>query len=181
MVAIKYPANRDLRDLIKFSFEQGQIWLGESRMLMMHAASMGALRRDLIQLIGRHHARNIFTRRGYLSGQHDAELAKRIRGHATPLDAFVVGPQMHMLMGCVKVTPRRVEFDPDGRHFYGEFEWKGSWEAECQIKEFGNSNESECRRRARALSDRRQAAGRMGRRRRLSAFLFARFDLLPTA
>ena len=144
MAQIKYPASRDLRELIRFSVDEGRIWMGESRMLLMHAAVMGALRDDLIQLVGRHNARNLMTRMGYLAGQHDADVARRIRGHATPLDAFVVGPQMHMLEGSVKVTPLRVEFDPDGRHFHGEFQWDGSWEAEHHVKTRGLSQESEC-------------------------------------
>lgn len=105
MTAIKYPKNQDLRELVRFSCETGHIWLAESRMLMLHASAMARLRRELIQLVGVELARNLLTRVGYQSGMNDAEIARKIRGSANPQDAFVVGPQLHMLEGSVKVIP----------------------------------------------------------------------------
>lgn len=121
MSAIKYPKNHDLRELISFSAETGHIWLAESRMLMLHVAAMAALRHELINLVGVEHARNLLTRVGYVSGMNDAEIARKIRDTAHPVDAFVVGPQLHMLEGSVQVTPVSMDFDLTSGRFYGEF------------------------------------------------------------
>lgn len=144
MATIKYPANRDLRELIRFSADNGCIWLAESRMLLLHAAAMAALRRELIQLVGLAHARNLLTRVGYVSGLHDAEIARKIRGSANPVDAFVVGPQLHMLEGIVRVKPVAIEFNVAAGQFYGEFLWEGSWEAESHLRDFGMHDSPVC-------------------------------------
>lgn len=144
MSAIKYPKNHDLRELISFSAETGHIWLAESRMLMLHVAAMAALRHELINLVGVEHARNLLTRVGYVSGMNDAEIARKIRGTAHPVDAFVVGPQLHMLEGSVQVTPVSMDFDLASGRFYGEFLWTHSWEAESHAKTLGHPDDPVC-------------------------------------
>ena len=44
MSEIKYPQSNDLRKLVRFSAEDGTIWLAESRMLLLHAAALAGLR-----------------------------------------------------------------------------------------------------------------------------------------
>ena len=144
MTAIKYPKNQDLRELVRFSCETGHIWLAESRMLMLHASAMARLRRELIQLVGVELARNLLTRVGYQSGMNDAEIARKIRGSANPQDAFVVGPQLHMLEGSVKVIPVRMAFNQAAGQFDGEFLWEGSWEADAHVRDFGHTDEPMC-------------------------------------
>ncbi|MEN9985632.1 MAG: hypothetical protein RI925_1134 [Pseudomonadota bacterium] len=144
MTAIKYPKNQDLRELVRFSCETGHIWLAESRMLMLHASAMALLRRELIQQVGPELARNLLTRVGYQSGMNDAEIARKIRGSANPQDAFVVGPQLHMLEGSVKVIPVRMAFDQAAGQFDGEFLWEGSWEADAHVRDFGHTDDPMC-------------------------------------
>ncbi len=143
-MTIKYPQNTDLRRLVRFSSEDGTIWLAENRMLLMHAAALAGLRKELISSVGQEHARRILTRMGYASGIRDAELAKKIRGHQNPIDAFVVGPQLHMLEGSVRVTPLKIEMDVAAGQFYGEFRWENSWEAEAHVKEYGPQTDPVC-------------------------------------
>jgi DNA-binding NtrC family response regulator len=144
LATIKYPQNTDLRRLIRFSTEDGTIWLAENRMLLLHTAALSALRKELINSVGLNNARRILTRMGYASGVRDAELAKKIRGQDNPIDAFVVGPQLHMLEGSVQVTPIRIDMDIKAGTFYGEFSWGNSWEAEAHVKEFGPQTEPVC-------------------------------------
>jgi len=141
---IKYPENLDLRRLVRFSADNGTIWLGENRMLLLHAAALSNLRKELVNSVGKEHTRRIFTRMGYASGTRDAELAKKIRGSQNLMDAFVVGPQLHMLEGSVQVTPLKVEMDIATGQFYGEFRWDNSWEAEAHVKEFGPQQDPVC-------------------------------------
>src|SRR3954471_15986411 len=102
---IKYPKDLDLRRLVRFSAEDGTIWLAEHRMVLLHVAALAGLRKELLNSVGLEHTRRVLTRMGYASGVRDAELAKKLRGDQNIIDAFVVGPQLHMLEGSVKVTP----------------------------------------------------------------------------
>ncbi len=141
---IKYPKNVDLRRLVHFSAEDGTIWLGEHRMVLVHVAALSALRKELFQLAGPEQARRILTRMGYACGTRDAELARKIRGGQDPIDAFVVGPQLHMLEGSVKVTPVKIEMDIGAGTFYGEFIWNNSWEGQAHVEEFGPQADPVC-------------------------------------
>ncbi len=40
----KYPPDGDLRRLLRFAPEEGSIWLGERRMLLLHTAALAGLR-----------------------------------------------------------------------------------------------------------------------------------------
>ena len=76
------PKDDDLRRLIHFSAHDGRIWLAGQRMLLVHAAALGALRRELIQTIGRDATRRLLLRAGYAAGQADAQLARQVRAGA---------------------------------------------------------------------------------------------------
>ncbi len=144
MSTIQYPESNDLRDLVRFCEKDGTIWLDESRMVLMHTAALGTLRKELILSVGKEHTRRILTRMGYAAGVRDAELAKRIRGHQSMQDAFFSGPQLHMLEGIVRVSPVRMNLDLAAGHFDGEFLWENSWEEEVHLKELGQSDEPVC-------------------------------------
>jgi DNA-binding NtrC family response regulator len=139
-----YPQDADLRRLVRFSSEDGTIWLAEHRMLLLHTAALGSLRKELINSVGLEQARRILTRMGFASGTRDAELAKKIRAGRPVMDAFLVGPQLHMLEGSVRVTPIKLEMDITAGKFFGELRWDNSWEAEAHIREFGPQTESIC-------------------------------------
>lgn len=141
---IHYPPSSDLREMLRFSPDDGLIWLGEQRMVLLHTAALSALRKELIESVGVEQARRILTRMGFASGQRDAELARKLRGDGTSIDAFLVGPQLHILEGCVHTEPVRLEVDVEKGHFYGEFRWRHAWEAEVHLKEFGQAEHPVC-------------------------------------
>lgn len=144
MATIQYPENADLRSLLRFAAEDGLIWLGEHRMLLLHAGAMAELRKELIESVGREQARRILTRMGFASGMRDAELARKTRSGSDLADAFVMGPQLHMLEGCARVEPVRLEFGGPEDSFYAEFLWENAWEAEAHVQAFGESAEPAC-------------------------------------
>lgn len=144
MATIHYPESADLRSLLRFAAEDGHIWLGEHRMLLLHAGAMSELRKELIASVGQQQARRILTRMGFASGMRDAELARKTRGTSEPADAFVVGPQLHMLEGCARVEPVRLEFGGADNGFYGEFLWYNAWEAEAHVQAFGEVDHPVC-------------------------------------
>ncbi|TVO57232.1 sigma-54-dependent Fis family transcriptional regulator [Denitromonas halophila] len=144
MAGIEYPEINDLRSLVHFSSEDGLIWLDQNRMVLMHTASLSELRKELITSLGNEQARRVLTRMGYAAGVRDAELARKIRGHQSLKDAFVVGPQLHMLEGSVQVETVRLDMDIDNGKFDGEFIWHNSWEAEVHLAEFGHAADPIC-------------------------------------
>lgn len=139
------PAGDDLLGLLQFSPKDGRIWLGENRMLLVHASSLGTLRRDIIHAVGIGNARRMFMRAGYASGVRDAELTRKIRKDANNLfDVFAIGPQLHMLEGAVEVLPEDYEFDAETQRYHGVFRWNKSWEAEAHLREFGIQTDPVC-------------------------------------
>jgi len=138
------PKDDDLRRLIHFSAHDGRIWLAGQRMLLVHAAALAALRRELIQTIGRDATRRLLLRAGYAAGQADAQLARQVRAGADMFAMFAVGPQLHMLEGAVQVTPERFEWDGQRGHYLGIYRWDHSWEVDAHLRDFGPQREPVC-------------------------------------
>ncbi|MFC7518919.1 sigma 54-interacting transcriptional regulator [Herbaspirillum sp. GCM10030257] len=139
-----FPEDLDLRRLIRFSPDDGSIWLAESRMLLLHTASLGSLREEMMNSVGQEFTRRMFTRMGFASGKRDAELARKIRGNLSIYEQFATGPQMHMLEGGVQVIPVFCDMDVDKGEFHGEFIWRNSWEADAHVNVFGPQQDAVC-------------------------------------
>lgn len=138
------PSDADLRRLVQFSSSDGRIWLAGQRMLLLHAAALGSLRRELMQSIGHEKTRRLLMRTGYSAGESDAALARKVRKDASLFDMFSVGPQLHMLEGAVQVTPMFLEHDMEKNHYHGIFRWDHSWEVETHVRDFGPQNQPVC-------------------------------------
>ncbi|QID16380.1 AAA domain-containing protein [Nitrogeniibacter mangrovi] len=135
----------NLRSRLRFDLDAGRIWLGENRMLLLHAQSLGALRRELFDTLGATRAKGLLLRMGFLSGQKDAELARKLVGEGDNFDVFRIGPQLHAFEGLVKVkVSDNAAIDWSRRIFRGEAEWEGSWEAESHLQSFGPGDEPAC-------------------------------------
>ena len=113
-------------------------------MLLIHTAAMGALRRELVRTIGPVATRRLLLRAGYLSGERDAALARKVRPTANIFDLFAVGPQLHMLEGAAIVVPEQLRIDPVGQKFHGVFRWERSWEAEVHVRDVGPQSAPVC-------------------------------------
>ena len=138
------PGDQDLRRLVQFSSSDGRIWLAGQRMLLVHAAALSSLRRELIHTIGPSATRRLLLRAGFAAGEQDAVLARQIRAGRPLHEMFAVGPQLHMLEGSVQVTPELLELDPAAGTFHGIFRWDHSWEVETHVRNFGPQAEPVC-------------------------------------
>ena len=107
------PSDADLRNLVRFSTEDGRIWLSSQRMLLLHSASLIALRREMMNTVGPAHTRRLLMRGGYASGERDALLARQIRPTGSLFDMFAIGPQLHRLEGGVRATPQVFDVDEE--------------------------------------------------------------------
>ena len=72
----EHPQLADLTECLFFSPGDGRIWPNDQRMVLMHTASLGTLRRELIDTLGLEQARGLLTRAGYESGARDARLVR---------------------------------------------------------------------------------------------------------
>lgn len=138
------PTDNDLRQLVHFSPQDGRIWLAGNRMVLMHVAALGAMRRELMHSIGFEQTKRIFIRAGHTAGKRDAELARLTRPQADISDMFATGPQLHMLEGSVQVTPLHFEADMETGYFSARHRWDHSWEVEAHVAEFGQQESPIC-------------------------------------
>ncbi|RAR65746.1 regulatory Fis family protein [Paraburkholderia unamae] len=142
--SLRYPDIADLMSRLRFAPGNGRIWLDDQRMVLLHAQSLGTLRRELIDSLGIDAARGLLTRMGYNSGARDAELVGKVRAANDVAEMFAVGPQLHMLEGLTEVEPVRLEIDVEKGHYYGEFLWKGCAEDEEHVRIYGIGAEPAC-------------------------------------
>lgn len=139
------PANAgELASRLRFEFDTGHIWLGETRMILLHGAAIIALRKELIDSLGTDRARGVLTRMGYASGASDAAWARKLYPDATETELLVMGPQLHTLEGIVCVCNGKLTIDIAKGVFYGEFTWESSFEADAHTKLYGLSSEPAC-------------------------------------
>ena len=77
-----------LAELLDFRPDLGLIRLHEQRVVILSAAAMGLLRKELIDTFGADIARRLLMRFGYADGYHDAvNLRQRFHWH-NPLDGL---------------------------------------------------------------------------------------------
>jgi two-component system, NtrC family, response regulator HydG len=139
-----FPKLDDLKQALQFDNESGCVWLKGERMLLFHAASLGALRNELIESLGWERAKGVLMRMGYQSGKVDAQLARKLRPDATDNELYAVGPQLHALEGIVRVEPIKLEVNMDAGKLFAEFYWDNSFEAEQHLNCYGVHPEPVC-------------------------------------
>jgi transcriptional regulator with GAF, ATPase, and Fis domain len=142
--AAQRPQLDDLTECLFFAPGDGRIWLNDQRMVLMHTASIGTLRRELIETLGLERARGLLTRAGYESGARDARLVRERWPGGDIVSVFMAGTRLHALEGVVKVIPVEYEIDPDRGHYHGEFLWQHSTEDDEHIAAYGIGTEPAC-------------------------------------
>ena len=141
---IRVPAIHDLAKRLRFAPQQGRIWLDDQRMMLMHISSLGALRQELIESLGKETARGLITRIGYQAGTHDAAMARKVRAGFNSYDDFLAGPQLVSLEGMVHCEPVALDIDVQRGHYFGDFYLIDSSEAEAHVASYGIGNEPVC-------------------------------------
>ncbi|KAF1711482.1 sigma-54-dependent Fis family transcriptional regulator [Pseudoxanthomonas kalamensis DSM 18571] len=134
----------NLRSHLRFDLGAGRIWLDENRMLLTHARAMGALRAELIRVLGTRRARILMLRMGFISGSIDAEVALKLHDGGDNYDVFRLGPELHGFEGIVKSTITDAKIDWENGSFFGEVDLKDSWEAEAHLNAFGVGDDAAC-------------------------------------
>ncbi len=133
-----------LIELVDFSPGSGVIRLREQRMLVLGAAAMGLLRRELIHTLGEDTARRLLLRFGYADGYHDAVSLQENFGWGDPLDGVRAGLKLHALEGIVHAEPERLAYDARLATFEGVLRWDHSYEAEQHLYHHGRARRPVC-------------------------------------
>jgi len=141
---IPVPDIQDLAKRLRFAPQQGRIWLDDQRMMLMHVSSLGALRQELIESLGKETARGLITRIGYQAGAADAEMAKKLRSGSNKYDHFLAGPQLVSLEGIVHCEPIALDIDVGKGHYFGDFHLIDCAEAETHMASYGIGEDSAC-------------------------------------
>ncbi|ATE58644.1 sigma-54-dependent Fis family transcriptional regulator [Thauera sinica] len=142
LIDLAFPEVRALAARLRFSPNEGRIWLEERRCVLMHTEAFTALRTELLASFGARLTREIFTRIGYATGQRDAEMAKKISTFdASSRNLVYAGGVFHALQGFV--MPLRAgssvltSTDMNSPDYHAEGFWKDSIEAEAHVAEHG--------------------------------------------
>jgi DNA-binding NtrC family response regulator len=140
------PSSRKLQlpEVLEFRPEDGVIRLHEQRVVILSAAALGLLRKELVDTLGTEIARRLLLRFGYADGYHDAVSLRDRLGWRDPVEGFRAGAALHTLEGIVYAEIRRVEHDPAKGRFDAEITWRNSYEAEQHLHHYGRSGRPVC-------------------------------------
>jgi DNA-binding NtrC family response regulator len=134
----------NLSSVLDLRPDQGVIRLHEQRVVILSAAAMGLLKKELIDTLGQETTRRLMLRFGYADGYHDAVSLRDRSQWSTPLDGLRAGVILHRLEGIVRTELVTVEHDPDSGRFEEEVRWHDSYIAEQHVHHFGASDTPVC-------------------------------------
>ena len=133
-----------LAELLEFRPDQGIIRLHEQRVVLLSAAAMGLLRKELIDTLDADTVRRVFLRFGYADGYHDAVSLRDRSKWANPLDGLRAGIVLHRLEGIVRAEIVELDHDATSGHFQEEVRWHDSYVAEQHLHHYGKSPAPVC-------------------------------------
>jgi DNA-binding NtrC family response regulator len=133
-----------LAELLDFRPDQGIIRLHEQRVVILSAAAMGLMRKELVDTLGLDVARRMLLRFGFADGYHDAVNLRARSTWTSPTDGLRAGATLHRLEGIVRADVRRVDYDDETGRFEEEVHWHDSYEAEQHLHHYGRSPAAVC-------------------------------------
>jgi DNA-binding NtrC family response regulator len=133
-----------LAEVVDFRPDQGIIRLHEQRVVLLSAAAMGLLRKELIDTLDLETARRLFLRFGYVDGYHDA-VSLRDRGKwGDRFEGLRAGIVLHRLAGIARPEIVQLEHGAESGRFQAEVVWHDSYVAEQHVHHYGRSDTPVC-------------------------------------
>jgi hypothetical protein len=126
-----------LAELLDFRPDQGIIRLHEQRVVILSAAAMGLLRKELIDTLGLETARRVAIRFGFADEYDDAVNFRERANWADPIEGIRAGAVLHTLEGIVRADVREIEHDGATGRFEEEVVWHDSYVAEQHVHHSG--------------------------------------------
>jgi DNA-binding NtrC family response regulator len=136
--------HRHVSELVDFRPDEGIIRLHEQRVVLLSAAAMGLLRKELIETVGIETTRRLFLRFGYADGYHDAISLRGRSVWANPLEGLRSGVVLHRLEGIVRAEIVTLEHDAATNRFHEEAIWYDSYVAEQHVHHYGTTDAPVC-------------------------------------
>jgi DNA-binding NtrC family response regulator len=133
-----------LAELLDFRPDQGIIRLHEQRVVILSAAAMGLMRKELVDTLGIETARRVAIRFGFADGYHDAVNLRERSKWTNPIEGIQAGAMLHTLEGIVRADVRKIEHDPATGRFEEEVVWHDSYVAEQHIHHYGKTSAPVC-------------------------------------
>ncbi len=133
-----------LDEVFDFQPDEGLIRLHDQRVVILSAAAMGLLRKELVQTLGADSARRLLLRFGFADGYHDAINLRDQFTWEDPLEYVRAVATIHTLEGIVKARLDRLAFDVASGAFDAELTWLHSYEAEQHLEHYGRSERPVC-------------------------------------
>jgi DNA-binding NtrC family response regulator len=134
----------NLASVLDLRPDQGVIRLHEQRVVILSAAAMGLLKKELIDTLGLETTRRLMLRFGYADGYHDAVSLRDRSQWASPVEGLRAGVVLHRLEGIVRTEIVKIDHDPDSGRFEEEVHWHESYTAEQHVHHFGKSDAPVC-------------------------------------
>jgi len=140
------PDRKDLHlaELLDFRPDQGIIRLHEQRVVILSAAAMGLMRKELVDTLGTEAARRVAIRFGFADGYHDAVNLRERSKWTDPIEGIRAGAVLHTLEGIVRADVRKIEHDAATGRFEEEVVWHDSYVAEQHIHHYGKTSAPVC-------------------------------------
>jgi DNA-binding NtrC family response regulator len=133
-----------LTELLDVRPDLGIIRLHEQRVVLLSAAAMGLLKKELIDTLGLETARRLFLRFGYADGYHDAVSLRDRSKWPSPLEGLRAGVVLHRLEGIVRAEIVRLDHDAASGRFLEEVIWHDSYVAEQHVHHYGQGSAPVC-------------------------------------
>ena len=134
----------DIGQVLDFRPELGIIRLHEQRVVILSAAAMGLIRKELIDTVGADIARRVMLRFGYADGYHDAVSLRERSLWTDPIDGLRAGVTLHRLEGIVRAEIGTVEYDAESGRFEEELTFHDSYVAEQHVYHYGKADAPMC-------------------------------------
>jgi DNA-binding NtrC family response regulator/predicted hydrocarbon binding protein len=134
----------DIGQVLDFRPDLGIIRLHEQRVVILSAAAMGLIRKELIDSVGADIARRVMLRFGYADGYHDAVSLRERSLWTDPIDGLRAGVTLHRLEGIVRAEIVTVEYDAESGRFEEELTFRDSYAAEQHVYHYGTSDAPMC-------------------------------------
>jgi PAS domain S-box-containing protein len=132
------------KDVFQIDTSCGRILLGKNRYVLLEAAALGSMRRELIDSLGWESARGILQRAGYQCGLHDARQMRDQYSWFSDEEWFLSGPRLYCLEGLATVQLDQMVINKAEEKLHITGKWIDSFEADQHLQQYGAGHRSVC-------------------------------------
>src|SRR5512145_2806666 len=136
--------NISFKDVFEVDPVSGGIDLGGNRHVLLDAAAVGAMRRELMDNLGWEVTQGIFLRVGCLCGRHDAQQLRKRHSFSSDEEMLQAGLRLHYLQGMGNARLDSIQLDRAAGKFNVAGEWIESFEVEHHLQQYGIGNRAVC-------------------------------------